>query len=426
MTLVTAGPLSRTPTSSVELLELLLERIAALEARVQAFAWIDVGRARRLAAAADEAATHTTHGRLHGLPLGVKDVFDTAGIPTACGTCLLAGRIPSRSASAVTALERAGAFVLGKTVTAELAFAAPGPTRNPWNVERTPGGSSMGSAAGVAAGMLPAATGTQTNSSIIMPASLCGVVGFKPTAGSIRTDGVLEFSRTLDQPGTFARTVDDAAVIAAAMAGDPSPEPPPGRKQPPAIGVADMPETSQAASAVQSNVNRAVELLRHAGASIEHVPLPQPLHDARATHRTIMAREAATALGPLIARDPDAVSLVLRRFLAEGAATTDRAYQEALTRRNRIADVVDRLARPFDALICPAAPDEAPMAETTGDPRFCTLWTLAGAPAIAIPNGRGPAGLPIGLQLVGRRGDDARLLATASWVEATLVDEQER
>jgi Asp-tRNA(Asn)/Glu-tRNA(Gln) amidotransferase A subunit family amidase len=364
---------------------------------------------------------------LHGLPLGIKDVFDTEGIPTECGTPLLAGRVPSRSAAAVVALEQAGAYVLGKTVTAELAFAAPGPTRNPWDSERTPGGSSMGSAAGVAAGMLPAAIGTQTNSSIVMPASLCGVVGYKPTAGSIPTDGVLEFSATLDQVGSFGQSVAAAAIVASAMAGNEGSEPVSATDRPPAIGIADMPETAEAAPAVRQRLRRAVAVLREAGAVVATVALPAPLREARAVHRTIMAREGASSLGPLVARDPDAVSAVLSRFLAEGASTREEAYREALRKREEIAEIVDGLAAPYDALVCPAAPDEAPTRETTGDPRFCTLWTLAGSPALVLPNGRGPARLPIGLQLVAARGGDDRLLQAAAWVEAALAgDEADR
>ena len=422
MTTATRDPLATLEDSSGERLERLLERIHELEPTVRAFAWLDEERARRRAAESDETAAAGRTGPVHGVPVGVKDIIDTAGIPTECGTPLLAGRVPEQSAAAVAALERAGAFVLGKTVTAELAFAAPGPTRNPWNAERTPGGSSMGSAAAVAAGMAPAAIGTQTNSSIIMPASLCGAVGYKPTAGSISTDGMLEFSATLDQPGSFATTVAGAAVMAAAIAGDVDPPVPAPRPRPPMLGVALMPETETAAMAVRERLAAAVAILRGAGATVEDVGLPDDLAEARAVHRVIMAHEGATAIGPLVARDPERVSDVLRAYLAVGAAFTDDDYRVALERRAELAEVVDELAGRFEALLCPAAPDEAPSRETTGDPRFCTLWTLAGVPALVLPNGRGPAGLPIGLPLVAARGDDERLLAAAAWVEGALAD----
>jgi Asp-tRNA(Asn)/Glu-tRNA(Gln) amidotransferase A subunit family amidase len=422
MTTATADPLGSRRRSSAERLELLLTRIAEAEPLVRAFAWLDTHRAREHAAAADEALSD---GALHGVAVGVKDIIDTAGIPTECGTPLLAGRVPERSASVVTALERAGAYVLGKTVTAELAFAAPGPTRNPWNAERTPGGSSMGSAAGVAAGMFPAAIGTQTNSSIVMPAALCGVVGYKPSAGHLPTDGVLPFSGTLDQLGSFAGSVAGAAVVVAAMADDREPRAPSLAARPPLLGVAEMPETAEAAPAVRRRLTHALSVFRAAGASVQTAVLPDALGAGRAVHRTIMAYEAAATIGPLVQREPEAASGVLRRFLAEGAAVTDAAYANALERRTELAGLVDALARPFDALVCPAAPDEAPSRESTGDPRFCTLWTLAGAPTLALPNGRGPAGLPIGLQLVAARGEDDVLLRTGGWVEATLADAED-
>jgi Asp-tRNA(Asn)/Glu-tRNA(Gln) amidotransferase A subunit family amidase len=422
MTAATADPLGARAHSSSDRLELVLERIAEVEPVVRAFAWLDAERARRLAAAADNAPAE---GALHGVPVGVKDVVDTAGIPTECGTPLLAGRVPDASAPVVIALERAGAYVLGKTVTAELAFAAPGPTRNPWDSERTPGGSSMGSAAGVAAGMLPAAIGSQTNSSIVMPAALCGVVGWKPTAGRLPTYGILRFAPSLDQPGSFAGSVAGAAVVAAAMAGDREPEAPVVDRRAPVLAVASMPETADAAPAVRAGLARAVDLLRAAGATVEYAALPDALGDARAVHRTIMAYEAAAEIGPLVQQEPEAASDVLRRFLAEGAALADASYRDALGRRAELAALVDALARPFDALLCPAAPDEAPSRETTGDPRFCTLWTLAGAPALALPNGRGPAELPIGLQLVAAREHDDRLLRAALWVEAALRAEED-
>jgi Asp-tRNA(Asn)/Glu-tRNA(Gln) amidotransferase A subunit family amidase len=418
VTAATADPLGTRGRSSRERLELLLARIAEVEPVVRAFAWLDGDRARRLAAAADSVSGG---GALHGVALGVKDIIDTAGIPTECGTPLLAGRVPARSAPVVEALERAGAYVLGKTVTAELAFAAPGPTRNPWDAGRTPGGSSMGSAAGVAAGMFPAAIGTQTNSSIVMPAALCGVVGYKPTAGRLPTDGVLRFSATLDQVGSLAGSVAGAAVVAAAMAGDREPQAPSLERRPPVLAVAEMPETAEAAPAVRRRLAHALAVVRAAGARVESAALHGPLGEGRAVHRTIMAYEAAATIGPLVQREPEAASGVLRRFLAEGAAVTEVGHREALERRAGLAELVDELARPFDALVCPAAPDEAPSRETTGDPRFCTLWTLAGAPTLTLPNGRGPAGLPIGLQLVAARGEDDVLLRTAAWVEAALA-----
>jgi Asp-tRNA(Asn)/Glu-tRNA(Gln) amidotransferase A subunit family amidase len=391
-----------------------LDRIAVLESSVRAFAWLDEERALRLAA-------ESADGPLRGAPIGVKDLIDTGGIPTECGTALLAGRVPDRSAAVVRALEDAGAIVLGKTVTTELAFAAPGPTRNPWNLDRTPGGSSMGSAAGVAAGFFPLAIGTQTNSSTVMPAALCGVVGFKPSKGRHSLEGVLVFSPTLDQLGCFARSAEDCGLLASAMAGESRElwlgEAP---RDPPRLAIARTSDWEGAAQAVRDRFAADVALLREAGAPVREVSLPAGLDEARLVHRTIMAFEGAAELGPLVEREPATVSAVLRRFLAEGAGVGHDTYQAARAERDRLVEEFRHWADGFDGVVTPAAPDEAPSSESTGDPRFCTRWTLVGAPAIVVRSGLGPQGLPIGLQLVGAPGQDARLLGTARWVESQL------
>jgi Asp-tRNA(Asn)/Glu-tRNA(Gln) amidotransferase A subunit family amidase len=391
-----------------------LERVSALEPSVRAFAWFDGERALRLVGEGGD-------GLLAGVPVGVKDLIDTAGIPTECGTPLLAGRVPEQSADLVVAVERAGAIVLGKTVTAELAFAAPGPTRNPWNLDRTPGGSSMGSAAGVAAGFFPLAIGTQTNSSVIMPAALCGVVGFKPSAGRHSLEGILSFSPTLDQVGCFARSSKGCGHLASALAEEPPElwldEAP---REPPRLAIARTSDWEGAAPAVRERFDADVARLREAGAQVSEPPLPGGLDDARLVHRTIMAWEGATELGPLVETRRAAVSEVLRRFLAEGAALGRTRYKSALAERERLVEEFRNWAEGFDAVVTPAAPDEAPSREGTGDPRFCTRWTLVGAPAVVLRSGLGPQGLPIGLQLVGAPGQDARLLGVAQWAEAQL------
>lgn len=395
-----------------------LDRIESHEGAVRAFAWLDSSRASNLTPASDPSDPARP---LAGLPIGVKDVFDTAGIPTECGTTLLAGRVPEHSASAVEAVEEAGAVVLGKTVTAELAFAAPGPTRNPWNLDHTPGGSSMGSAAGLAAGFFPLALGTQTNSSVIMPAALCGVVGFKPSAGTISRDGVMTFSPTLDQVGCFGQSVESCARLASVLAGDnlkdvagdvllPSPR----------LAVVRTSDWDDAAPAIREQFDVDVALLREAGARVDEPELPAELDDVRRVHRTIMASEGAMEVGPLVDRHPEEASDVLRRFLVEGSTISAEALETARRERRRLIERFAHWAAQFDAILTPAAPDEAPSAQSTGDPRFCTRWTLFGAPAIVVPSGLGPQCLPIGLQLVGAPGADACLLGTARWVERHL------
>jgi Asp-tRNA(Asn)/Glu-tRNA(Gln) amidotransferase A subunit family amidase len=442
------------------LVEAALGRAEAVEGWLRSFAWLDPQRARSLAAGLDRRAQEARRegrplGALHGVPIGVKDIVDTAGVPTEHGSALFAGRVPDASAEVVRNLEGAGGLMLGKTVTAEMAYFHPGPTVNPWDRERTPGGSSMGSAAAVAAGIVPGAVGTQTNGSVIRPAAFCGVVGFKPSAGRLSRQGMLTFSETLDQPGTFTRSVADAAWLVAALAGDPldrwwgsagepAPDTPDTPNAPgpggaaPRLALAPTSEWAHAGPAQRERFEQDVAALRRAGARIDEVLLPPGLDpdpaqaeperepDAPpvpvlAVHRTIMAYEGAQALEAVVAQRPQLVSETLRRFLAEGAAVPEAEYRAALDRREVLRERFARWAAPFDAVLSPPATGEAPGLDTTGDPRFCTRWTLVGAPALVLPSGRGPHGLPLGLQLIGAQGQDRRLLQAAAWVERVLT-----
>jgi len=416
-----AAAIAERRLSSVALVESCLVRAGTVEPLLHAFAWLDPQRARRLAAEADGSVNDRPIAALHGVPVGIKDIIDTADIPTACGSALHEGRVPSRSADVVVALEAAGAIVFGKTVTAELAYFAPGPTRNPWDLRRTPGGSSMGSAAAVAARLVPGAVGSQTNGSVIRPAAFCGVVGFKPTAGSIPTRGVMTFSETLDQLGAFARSVDDVATLIAAMA--------PHRKHwfsseiggaAPRFAIARTSEWQHAEPAMRERFDADVAILRRAGAAVREPALPAGLDESVPIHRTIMAVEAARSLGPAVGRRPDSVSRVLREFLEEGGRTSSSDYRAALHERARLVDAFSAWATEYDAILTPPAIGEAPALETTGDPRFCTRWTLTGAPALVLPTGLGPNGLPLGLQLVSAPETDGRLVAAATWVESRL------
>ncbi len=409
------GDHGRDEETAADRIETCLARYGAVESRIRAFAWLDAGRARRLARERD---AEPWKGPLHGVPVGVKDIFDTAGIPTEHGSRLFAGRVPEASADAVIALESAGAIVLGKTVTAELAFLTPGPTRNPWDQERTPGGSSMGSAAAVAAGVVPLALGTQTNGSVIRPAAFCGVVGFKPTAGRLSKAGVLEFSRTLDQVGGFAGRVRDVATLCAVL----SREPLEGWWSPPSavprLAALRTGDWEHASDAMRRRFEADVDALALAGAPIEWPGPPPGLDGAAGTLRTIMAFESARSLGAAVAARPDAVSAGAREFLASGAQIAREDYLAALEERERLVRAFARWAAPYDAILTPATTGEAPDHLTTGDPRFCSRWSLVGAPAITIPTGLGPSGLPLGLQLVASPGRDRALLAAAAWAEA--------
>ncbi len=389
------------------MLEQALARIAEREPEVQAFAWLDVERARRLARTAPP-------GPLHGVPVGVKDIIDTAGIPTENGSPLYRGRVPARSATVVDRLEQAGAVVVGKTVTAELAYFTPGPTRNPWDPTHTPGGSSSGSAAAVAAGMCALAIGTQTNGSVIRPAAFCGVVGFKPTAGLIPRDGIMSFSPTLDQVGGFAASVAEAATLCSVLAAaDLRPE----VLERPRLAVAMTSEWSECQPAARERLETAVAEL----GPVARPPLPRGFEEAIGVHRTIMAVEAQRGLGPEVERAPELVSRRLRDLVEEGAGISGAEYQAALAERAALLERFAEWAAGYDAILTLPTLGEAPPLETTGDPRLCTRWTLVGAPAISLPAGRGPAGLPLGLQLAAQPGADRRLLGAAAWVESRVA-----
>jgi Asp-tRNA(Asn)/Glu-tRNA(Gln) amidotransferase A subunit family amidase len=310
--------------------------------------------------------------------------------------------------------------MFGKTVTAELAYFAPGPTTNPWNSKCTPGGSSMGSAAAVAAGIVPLALGTQTNGSVIRPAAFCGTVGFKPSAGRLPNKGVLRFSPSLDQLGVFARTVEGAACLAAAIAGDPAKDwvPTMGAVGQPKLAVIRTPEWSAVEPGAQWQFDSDIAAAHAAGASIAELDLPNGLVDSPRIHRTVMAFEANQFIGPLIKEESARVSAQLLALLESGADITQAEYNAARRSQRLLAGQFRDWSGSFDAIATLPAMGEAPSLETTGDPRCCTRWTLVGAPALTLPTGLGPRGLPLGIQLVGKFGGDRDLLAVARWFES--------
>ena len=402
---------------SRELVDAALDRYAATEPAIHAFAWLDPERARRMAGLRDNEAPG---GILHGVPVAVKDIYDTAGIPTEHGARLFKGRVPERSADVVTALEAAGAIILGKTVTAELAYYAPGATRNPYDPTRSPGGSSQGSAAAVSAGVVPAAVGSQTNGSVIRPAAFCGTVGYKPTGGRLSTRGALDFSHTLDQVGGFAGTVESAGWLAAAMAGDALGEWLDGPAEAPRYAAVRTSDWDAADEAMRVRFQADVDALAAAGGPIEWPELPSGFDDAVRLIGIVMAYESARSIGPLAQAHPELVSDQAKGIFERGRSIGAAEYEDALAERRRLIAEFAEWSAPYDAFLSPPALGEATEPATTGDPRFCSRWTFVGAPAIAIPTGLGPTGLPLGLQLVGRRGADRRLLAAAAWAEARL------
>ena len=365
-----AADLAAGKVKALEVTEACLARIAADEPRCR-LAHLDPDHARAQARALDERKrAGLPLGQLHGLPVAVKDIVDTAGMPTENGSVLHAGRRPLHDAAIVARLRAAGAVLLGKTVTTEFACFAPGKTRNPHDPARTPDGSSSGSAAAVAAGMAPLAVGSQTNGSVIRPASFCGVFGFKPTHGLIPRTGVLATSATLDHVGVFARSIEDLALLAEPLMGF-DPGDPATRPLPPAAAARGHGATARAAPprvrpGADLGPGRArdqeafAELADALGERLVAVDLPEPFADTVAVHRTIWTGELAFHLAAEHERGRDRLSPQLRELLDAGRATSAPAYQQALDTRRRYRLALDELFRGFDAVVTPSAPGEAP------------------------------------------------------------------
>jgi Asp-tRNA(Asn)/Glu-tRNA(Gln) amidotransferase A subunit family amidase len=423
--------------SSEALVEACLAHIREVEPRVQAWQFLDPEHALAQARARDsDRREGAAIGPLHGIPVGVKDILDTCDMPTEDGTVLHAGRTPARDAAVVAMLRAAGAVIMGKTVTTELATYAPGKTRNPHDPAHTPGGSSSGSAAAVAAGMVPIAIGTQTNGSVIRPAAFCGVFGFKPTFGLIPRAGILRQSPTLDQAGVMARSVEDLALAAQCIVGfhedDPATRPRP-RPDFVAAALAEPPLTPHLAfvktprweNATEDTRAAFAELVEELASDIEEHDLGDFLADAWDWHRTVMEAEMAASFEMEWEKGRDRLSESLRGQLERGRAVKALDYQKAVARIALANASFAEVFNHFDAIVTPAAAGTAPAGlDSTGSPEFCTLWTFCGMPAVTLPLMSGANGLPIGVQLVGRRGDDARLLRTARWLAARVAGPQ--
>jgi Asp-tRNA(Asn)/Glu-tRNA(Gln) amidotransferase A subunit family amidase len=419
--------------SAEQLLEACLARVREIDGAVQAWQYLDPAHALAQARARDrDRSEGRPCGPLHGVPVGVKDIIDTADMPTEDGTVLHAGRMPDRDAAVVAMLRAAGAVIMGKTVTTECATYTPGKTRNPHNAAHTPGGSSSGSAAAVAAGMVALALGSQTNGSVIRPASFCGVYGFKPTHGLIPRSGVMKLSRALDHVGVFARSIEDIALVSEQLVGcdaaDPDTRPrariPFGEVAaqepplPPRLAFVKGPVWDRATPETREAFE---ELAGELGERVAEVELPPSSERALEWHRIIMQAEMAANLDLEWEKGRDKLSESLRTQLASGRALAALDYQRALARIPLLNDAFAEIFREFDALLTPAAPGTAPHGlASTGDPAFCSLWTLCGMPAFTLPLMRGENGLPMGVQLVGARHDDARLLRTARWLQAQV------
>ena len=421
--------------TSQELVEGCLERIRQAEPIVQAWTFLDEEHALAQARAADEKKrSGEPIGPLQGVPVGLKDIIDTADMPTENGCALHKGRAPRNDAAVVAMLRAAGAVILGKTVTTECAYFSPGKTRNPHNPEHTPGGSSSGSAAAVAASMVPLALGSQTAGSTIRPGAFCGVYAFKPTHGLVPRTGILQLSRTLDHVGLFARTLEDVALLAEAVAGyhegdaDTRPrariafretlaeEPP----IPPMLAFVKTPHWDRADSDTKEAMAELVETL---GDRVEEVdPFVVAGSEPWAWHKTILEAEMAANFEHEWTVGRDKLSEQLRKQIERGREVRAVDYQRALKHTAAQVESFDELfTERYDAILTPAAPGTAPKGMATGDPVFNALWTLCGMPALTLPLMKGTNGLPLGVQLVGRRNFDARLMRTARWLQEKLT-----
>ena len=395
--------------TSEALVRASLECIAAREPDVLAWAHLDARFALDQAVERDaELWRGAPIGPLHGVPIGIKDIIDTKHLPTEQGTPVYKGRRPSEDAEVVRRLIAAGAVILGKTETTELAFFGPGRTRNPHDLARTPGGSSSGSAAAVADLHVPLALGTQTAGSIIRPASYCGVIGMKPTFGLIPCEGVLEQSAALDTIGGLARSLQDMALLVSCLAGIPL-ESSWGRSI--RLAFVRSPAWREGEPAMHEAMKDFVSEHRDL---VEEIELPRDFATTSGLQRAVQFRDIAKNYGPLLESHRTVLSAKLAEVIAIGRTVSERDYEEALARREPLYVALAPILSRYDAIVTPAAAGPAPNGlASTGSPAFNFLWTYLGMPALTLPL-LTVEGLPLGVQLVGARGADAKLIAAAS------------
>jgi aspartyl-tRNA(Asn)/glutamyl-tRNA(Gln) amidotransferase subunit A len=421
--------------SAQGLVEACLGRIDAAEEDIQA--WITVDRAGALETARHldaEARAGRFRGPLHGVPVGLKDIIHAAGLKTTAGARGFADTVPREDAPCVARLRAAGAVILGKLQTTEFAFGDPAVTRNPWHPARTPGGSSAGSAAAVAARMVPAALGSQTVGSVLRPAAFCGVVGLKPTYGRVSRRGVLPLSWSLDHVGVFARTIADVAVLVSVLAQHDPLDPGSAALPPPALdavvagsparaprlGVIGAPFLDRATPEARAHLDGVARTLETRGARVEPVTLPKLMASVGPAVIAVSRAEVGAIHADGHRRHADEYRPRIRGGIELGQCIPADLYLRAQRiRRQARRDLAPLLAR-YDALVMPSALGPAPDRSTTGDPSFNGPWTGLGVPAVSLPTGLAPDGLPLGTQLIGAPFEEARLLGAARWVEAAI------
>ena len=410
--------------SPSNLLAACLKRTDAVEPAVGAWVRLDRDAAARVAVQRDiEAREGRFMGPLHGVPVALKDIFDAAGVPTAAGAPAWATRTPAVDAPSVAALRGAGAVPMGKLATTPFAYLDPSATRNPWNPEHTPGGSSSGPAAAVAARMVPLALGSQTVGSVLRPAAYCGVVGLKPTHGRISAAGVLELAGSLDHVGVFARAVEDCALALAVLAGgDPAPDDYLGTVVEPAaprLGVL-APFLARATPEMGKHLEAVTRGLEAAGARVGDVTLPAAFASIHDVGATVLRAEAAAAHAPLFPAHAAEYPPKIKELVELGHAISAPAYLAAQAARRQVREAVGAIAARYDAFLLPTIGAPAPRGlGSTGDPSFCSPWSFLGMPAITLPTGV-EGGLPLAVQLVAAPWSEARLLAAAAWCERVI------
>jgi aspartyl-tRNA(Asn)/glutamyl-tRNA(Gln) amidotransferase subunit A len=418
----------------VDLLDVCLANIDHYEDKVHAWVFVDREGARAEATRlTEEAKRGSVRGALHGIPVGIKDIFDVANWPTAAGSKLWANSIARKDATVVERLRRAGAVFLGKTVTTQYASFDPPVTRNPWKLDRTPGGSSSGSAAALAYGMCLGALGSQTGGSITRPASYCGVAGIKPTYGRVSCAGVVPLAHSMDHPGPMARCVFDLAILLQAIAG-PDENDPICSTRPvpdyvvrlksggllPRLGIVRGLFLERADKSVQDMMDQTARSLSQKGAKLVDLALPASFSEVVARHRTVMAVEAAMFHRSRFAQHPDDYAQKITELLQEGLSCLAPEYVDCKQHQRQLTQEMESLLREVDALLVPATTSPPPDAATTGDPAFNSPWSYVGFPSVSIPSAWTPDGLPLAVQLVGAPWSEAELLAVAAWCEDKL------
>lgn len=405
-----------TPT---EIVESLLGRIEELEPKVDAWATIDTrGALKSAKTLTREAADGRLRSPLHGIPVGIKDIFNTKGLKTRMGSPLFSDYVPESDAAVVANLRRAGAIILGKTETTEFAYLDPAPTKNPWNMEYTPGGSSSGSAAAVASRMCPLAFGTQTGGSITRPASFCGIPAMKPTHGLLSTEGIFPQSWSLDHVGFMARSVEDLSTTLQTLTGI---EPPKTTRKP-KIGLASSYFNEAGTVDITCNYNKSIERLKRSGAQLVEIELPESFRVVHPSHRVIMFAEAAAVHEVMFRKNPSSYRQNIQGEVYSGLLIPSSTYLHAQRIRGKFIREIQATMESIDALLTPATITPPLKGLTsTGDAAFNVPWSFSGFPTVNVPSGLNDEGLPLGIQLVGRPFEEANLLGVALWCEEVLL-----